>query len=109
MTAKSGTALVANPMYEALNSLYSQLQGDAPTMSDALKPADQQMLAGQTWVGSTGQSWGSQLDGYSRDCATQVNAMLSDVASALANEPPEVTPEVAQMKAKAMILMERQY
>lgn len=107
MTANDATSLVANPMYEALSGLYSRLQQDAPTMSDALKPADQQMAAGQTWVGSTGQSWGSQLDGHSRDCATTVNTMLADVAAALRSEPAQVTPQVAQMKAKMMMLMGR--
>lgn len=108
MTTPSGaTAMVANPMHTALSNLYSRLQQDAAAMSDALKPADQQMAAGQTWVGPTGQSWGDQLNGYSRDCANQVNAMLADVAQALRNEPAQVTPEVAQMKTRMMILMER--
>lgn len=108
MSANSSN-LVANPMYEALNSLYSQLQADAPAMSDALRPADQQMAAGQTWVGPAGRSWGSQLDGYSRDCASQVNAMLAEVAQALQNEPAQVTPQVAASKAKIMQLISRGY
>lgn len=102
-----GTTMVANPIYEAYSSLYAQLKRDADTMTNALKPADQQMQAGQTWVGSTGQSWGSQLDGYSRDCGIQVSVMLADVEDAMRSEPAQVTPQEAQLKAKTLMLMSR--
>jgi hypothetical protein len=105
----TSTSLVTNPMHAALQQLYTQLQGDASTLSDALKPASQQMAAGETWVGQTARAWGSELDGYARDCATQVAAMLSDVASALASEPAQVTPLEAQQKAHTMMMMERGY
>ncbi len=105
--SSGGGALVPNPMHTALSQLYAKLQGDAATMSAALKPANQQMAAGATWVGATAQSWGSQLDGYSRDCATQVNAMLADVAQALASEPAQVTAQVAEQKSKLMGMLER--
>ena len=105
-TSTSAT-MVPNPMHEALSQLYAKLQGDAATMSNALKPADQQMAAGDTWVGTTAQSWGSQLDGHSGDCATQVNAMLADVSQALAGEPAQVTLQEAQQKSKIMMMMER--
>jgi uncharacterized protein YukE len=108
-STSTSTKMVANPMYEALNQLYSNLQRDAGTMKNALQPADQQMSAGATWVGSAAQSWGSQLDGHSRDCVSQVNAMLSDVASALAAEPPQVTRQEAQVKAKLMSMFARGY
>ena len=106
-TSSSGT--VPNPMHEALAQLYARLQGDAATMSNALKPADQQMAAGGTWVGTAAKAWGSQLDGYSGDCATQVNAMLADVSAALAAEPAQVSMTEAQEKAKMMSMMERGY
>jgi hypothetical protein len=51
----------------------------------------------------------AQGGGHSRDCATAVNAMLADVAAALRSEPAEVTSQVAQMKAKMMMLMSRDY
>jgi hypothetical protein len=107
-TSTSAT-MVPNPMHEALARLYSKLQGDAATMSNALKPANQQMAAGGTWVGTPAKSWGSQLDGHSGDCATQVNAMLADVSQALAAEPAQVTTTEAQEKAKLMSMMERGY
>jgi len=94
-------------MHTALSQLYAKLQGDAATMSNALKPANQQMSGGGTWVGTTAQSWGTQLDGYSRDCATQVNAMLADVSQALASEPAQVTLTMAEQKSKIMMMMER--
>lgn len=109
MAGSSSTTMVANPMYEALNQLYTSLQRDAATMSNALKPADQQMTAGNVWVGTAATSWGSQLDGYSRDCASQVSAMLSDVESALAAEPAQVTQQEAQSKAKLMSMIARGY
>ena len=105
-TSTSAT-MVPNPMHEALSQLYAKLQGDAATMSNALKPADQQMAAGGTWVGTTAQSWGSQLDGHSSDCAAQVNAMLADVSQALAAAPAQVTEAEAQATAKMMSMMER--
>jgi hypothetical protein len=105
----ASTKMVANPMYQALNQLYSNLQRDADTMKNALQPADQQMSAGATWVGPAAQSWGSQLDGHSRDCVSQVNAMLADVASALAAEPAQVTLPEAQAKAKLMSMIARGY
>jgi hypothetical protein len=108
-STSSSTDLVTNPMHAALSQLYAQLQGDAATMSNALKAANQQMAAGGTWVGTTAQSWGTQLDGYSRDCTTQVNAMLADVAQALQAEPAQVTPQEAQQKAKFMSMIERGY
>jgi hypothetical protein len=101
--------MVANPMYQALSQLYSSLQRDAGTMRNALKPADQQLTAGNVWVGPAATSWGSQLDGRSRDCAAQVSAMLSDVESALAAEPAQVTEQEAQAKAKMMSLIARGY
>ena len=107
-TSTSAT-MVPNPMHEALSQLYAKLQGDAATMSNALKPADQQMAAGAAWVGATARSWGSQLDGHSGDCAAQVNAMLADVSQALAAEPAQVTEAEAQSTAKMMSIMERGY
>ena len=97
--------LVSNPMYTALHDLYTRLQADAPTMSNALKAADQQMLAGQTWVGPTGQGWGSQLDGYSRDCATQVNGMLAEVEQQMQATPQQVTQQQATSISKMMQLV----
>jgi hypothetical protein len=103
------TSTVPNPMHEALSQLYAQLQGDAATLSNALKPANQQMAGGDAWVGQAAQSWGSQLDGHSSDCATQVNAMLADVAQALAAQPAQVTVTEAEEKSKLMMMMERGY
>jgi hypothetical protein len=94
-------------MHAALSQLQAKLQADASTLSNALKAANQQMSAGGTWVGTTAQSWGTQLDGYSRDCATQVNAMLADVSQALASEPAQVTLTVAEQKSKIMMMMAR--
>ena len=111
MSGKSSSSgsgdMVPNPMHAALSQLQAKLQGDASTLSNALKAADQQMSAGGTWVGTTAQSWGTQLDGHSRDCATQVNAMLADVSQALASEPTQVTLTVAEQKSKIMMMMER--
>lgn len=101
--------MVPNPMYEELSSLYASLQRDAPTMSDALKPADQQMAAGQTWVGPAAQSWESDLGGRSRDCASQVTAMLATVEQALRSEPPQVDAKVAQQKLQTLGLLARAY
>jgi hypothetical protein len=107
-SSSSGSGdMVPNPMHTALSQLQAKLQGDAATMSNALKAANQQMSAGGTWVGTTAQSWGSQLDGHARDCATQVNAMLADVSQALAGEPAQVTLQEAQQKSKNMMMMER--
>lgn len=105
-TSNSPQGLVPNPMYVELSKLYSSLQRDAATLTNALKPANQQMAAWQTWVGPTAQAWGSQLDGYARDCGTQVNAMLADVEQAMRSEPAQVTPEVAQQKTRTLILMQ---
>ena len=105
----TSSSMVPNPMHEALSALYSQLQKDAPTMSNALKPANQQMAGGGTWVGTAAKAWGSQLDGYSSDCATQVNTMLADVAQALASQPAQVTLSEAEANAKMMELMQRGY
>lgn len=98
-------AMVPNPMHEALSKLYASLQRDADTMKDALKAANQQMAAKGTWLGPAADVWASQLDGHARDCVTQVNAMLSDVESALSAEPAQVTPQEAQQKAKMMSLL----
>lgn len=106
-SSSNSTTLVTNPMHEALSQLYTQLQRDAPTMSNALKAASQQMSAGGTWVGTAAQSWGTQLDGYARDCAAQVSAMLADVSQALQSEPAQVTPQEAQQKSKMMMLISR--
>jgi hypothetical protein len=96
--------LVPNPMYVALDNLYTQLQQDAPTMSNALKAANQQMLFGDTWVGPTGQGWGSQLDGYSRDCATQVNGMLTEIEQQMQATPQQVTEQEAASIRRLMVL-----
>jgi hypothetical protein len=96
--------LVTNPLYQALSDLYSQLEQDAPTMSNALKTADQQMLGNQTWVGPAARSWGSQLDGYSRDCAAQVSGMLAEVQQQMQALPQKVTQQEAFAISKAMQL-----
>lgn len=103
----STTAMVANPAYTDLSNLYTQLQRDAPAMSGALSAADKQMAAGQTWVGPTGQGWGSQLSGYSRDCAAQVNGLLSDLEQAMASTPQQCTQQEAQSYNKMKSLMAR--
>ena len=105
-TTPNGTTLVPNPMHQALSTLYAQLQRDADTMKNALKPANQQMSASGTWVGPAAAAWGSQLNGYASDCATQVNAMLSEVESALSAEPAQVTAQEAQQKAKMLSMLE---
>jgi hypothetical protein len=96
--------LVTNPMYQALSELYSKLEQDAPTMSNALKAADQQMGGNQTWVGPTAQGWGSQLDGYSRDCGSQVNGMLAEVQQQMQAIPQKVTQQEAMLISKEMQL-----
>lgn len=98
------TTMVANPLYAALSELHSQLEQDAPTMSNALKGADQQMSGNQTWVGPTAQSWGGQLDGYSRDCASQVNGMLAEIEQQMQATPQKVTAQQAQAISKEMQL-----
>lgn len=105
----TSTTMVANPMYEALSQLYSQLKGDAHEMSTALQKADQQMSAGNTWLGPAAASWGSELHGRSRDCASQVNAMLADVGQALALQPAQVTEKDAEGIRVQMMMMERGY
>ena len=105
-TTPNGTTLVPNPKHQALSTLYAQLQRDADTMKNALKPANQQMSASGTWVGPAADAWGSQLNGYASDCATQVNAMLSEVESALSAEPAQVTAQEAQQKAKMLSMLE---
>jgi hypothetical protein len=105
-TAPNGTTRVPNPMHQALSTLYSQLQRDADTMKNAFQPADQQMSAKATWVGPAADAWGSQLNGYASDCATQVNAMLSEVESALSAEPAQVTVQEARQKAKMLSMLE---
>ena len=106
-SGSTSSSMVPNPLHDALQQLYTQLQGDADTMSNALKAANQQMAAGGTWVGTTADAWGTQLDGHARDCATQVSNMLSDVSSALASEPAQVTQQVALQKVQLMKMMER--
>lgn len=101
--------LVTNPLYQALSDLHSQLEQDAPTMSNALKNADQQMLGDQTWVGPTAQGWGSQLDGYSRDCASQVNGMLAEVEQQIQAIPQKVTQQEAMGISKEMQLYAEGY
>lgn len=96
--------MVANPMLAALRQLHAQLESDAGTMSDALKPADQQLAAGDTWVGPPARAWGSQLDGHARDCVTQVNAMLALVEQAMQGLPAQVTEQEAGSLAKLMSL-----
>jgi hypothetical protein len=96
------STLVTNPLYQALSELYSELEQDAPTMSNALQKADQQMLGDQTWVGPTAQGWGSQLDGYSRDCASQVTGMLAEVEQQMQATPQKVTPQEAMAISKEM-------
>jgi hypothetical protein len=105
-TTPNGTTLVPNPMHQVLSTLYAQLQRDADTMKNALKPANQQMSAQGTWLGPAAVAWGSQLNGYASDCATQVNAMLSEVESALSAEPAQVTAQEAQQKAKMLSMLE---
>lgn len=106
MSGSSSAGLVPNPMHQALSKLYAQLQQDADTMKNALRPANQQMSAKGTWVGPAADAWGSQLNGYAGDSVTQVNAMLSEVESALSAEPAQVTPQEAQNKAKLLSMLE---
>lgn len=96
----SSTATVANPLHARLQALYAQLKGDAETMSEALRSADQQMLSGQVWVGPTARDWAQHLNHRSNDCATQVNNMLAEVEAKLASTPAKVTPQEAQSQAK---------
>jgi hypothetical protein len=97
--------LVPNPLYQALSELYSQLEQDAPTMSNALKTAGQQLLGNQTWVGPAARGWGSQLEGYSRDCAAQVSGMLAEIQQQMQAIPQQVTQQQATAIAKEMQLM----
>jgi hypothetical protein len=99
------STLVTNPLYQALSELYSQLEQDAPTMSNALRKADQQMLGDQTWVGPAARGWGGQLDGYSRDCASQVSGMLAEVEQQMKAVPRQVTQQEAVAISKEMQLM----
>lgn len=105
----TSTAMVANPLHDALSQLYAQLKKDAHAMSTALQKADQQMASQQVWVGPAAASWGSELDGRSRDCASQVNAMLADVEQALALQPAQVTEADSERIRVLMMMMERGY
>ena len=85
--------LVPNPLYEDLSDLYTQLQGDASTLSTPLKPAVQMMAGGtgDCWTGPQAESWASELSSRSDNCGRQVNNMLDAVSAAMASTPKEVT------------------
>ncbi|HVT67689.1 MAG TPA: hypothetical protein VHF26_08075 [Trebonia sp.] len=100
MSSTSSKATVDNPLYAQLKALYAQLQKDADTMSGALRSADHLMLSGQVWVGPTARKWADHINHRSRDCATQVRNMLSEVEAAIARTPAKVTPQEAQSIAK---------
>lgn len=100
-------ALVPNPLYEELDTLYTQLQRDAPAMSTALSAAARQMGATQTWVGPVARNWQDELSGRDRDCGTQVSGMLDEVRQQRDALPAQVTPAEAQAIRKQMQLMAR--
>jgi hypothetical protein len=100
VSSTSSKATADNPLYVQLKALYAHLQGDADTLSGALRPADDQMLSGRAWVGPTARKWADHINHRSRDCAIQVNKMLADVEAAIASTPAKVTPQEAQNIAK---------
>ena len=101
------STLVPNPLYEDLSNLYSQLQGDASTLSSPLKAAVQQMAGGtgDCWTGPEAEAWAGELSGRSGDCARQVNNMLDAISTLMASTPKEVTQQQA-MNIGRMLSME---
>jgi len=97
--------LVPNPLYEELDSLYTQLQRDASAMSTALSQACRQMATSNTWIGPVAQGWDSQLTGHDRDCGTQVSGMLDQVRQERDRTPAHVTPQEAQAIRKQLQLI----
>lgn len=91
---------VPSPIYAALSQLYANLQRDQPAMANALKSTCQQMDGKSVWFGSAATSWRAQLDGYSSDLASSVNAAIHEVGTVLAKTPETCT--MAEAKAWEM-------
>jgi type IV secretory pathway VirB2 component (pilin) len=89
---------VASPIHAALQRLLTQIEGDQPTMANALKSTCQQMGGDQVWFGSTASSWESDLNGCSGKLSGSIAAAVAVVAQALASTPATCTPSEAKME-----------
>ncbi|HEY1918002.1 MAG TPA: hypothetical protein VGH27_20710 [Streptosporangiaceae bacterium] len=90
---------VASPIHAALTRLLAEIEGDQPTMANALKSTCQQMGSGdKVWFGSTADAWASDLNGYSGNLSSSIAAAVAVVAQALAATPATCTPAEAKME-----------
>ena len=90
---------VPNPFHAALSALYASIQRDQ-AMGNALKSTCQQMGGSQAWFGSAADAWSAQLNGYSGDLASGVQAAVDAVGKMLAQTPATCT--AGQAKAWSM-------
>lgn len=93
---------VASPLHAALTQLLANIQGDQPTMANALKSSCQQMGTNTVWFGNTASAWNNQLTGYSGNLSSSIAAAITAVAEALARTPATCTP--GQAKVENMFL-----
>ena len=89
---------VASPIHAALSRLLAQIEGDQPTMANALQSTCQQMGGDKVWFGSTASSWEGDLNGYSSNLSSSIAAAVAVVAQALASTPATCTPAEAKME-----------
>lgn len=93
---------VASPLHAALAQLLANIQGDQPTMANALKGTCQQMGTNTVWFGNTASAWNSQLTGYSGNLSSSIAAAVAAVQAQLAATPATCSP--GQAKAENMFL-----
>jgi hypothetical protein len=89
---------VASPLHAALTQLLANIQGDQPTMANALKNTCQQMGTNTVWFGHTADGWNSQLTGCSSNLGSSITAAVAVVQEALATTPATCTPEQAKLE-----------
>jgi hypothetical protein len=93
---------VPSPLHQALSALYTSIRKDQAAMASALKDASQRLNAGDAWVGYAADAWNTDLTGRSGDLASNVNATVADVASALAATPATCPPAQADTERRVL-------
>ena len=93
---------VPSPMHQALQDLWATVNENLASVADALKDPNQRMQSKTVWVGSTADTWASDLSGHAGGLSGNAHSFLDYVYQQLQATPALVTPQVARMENRML-------
>ena len=90
-------ATATNPYLTDLQNLRRRLTTEVTKLNDSLKTTCSDMGGKKVWVGSTADTWASDVDGRRKRIGILVGKLIPIVDAEIKSTPPKVTPTEAKL------------